>query len=352
MRNILRTFNARAWRAAVVLSAAVLLAPAVTAQEPAQVPGLPTGMPQPAATAAAPAANEVLPQALFLSEDDLRLRAYDVIDVTVVDAPELSGTFRIGEAGSFTMPYLGEIQAAKATPDEVSAKIADGLRGRYLKSPTVTTMVRQYFVSTFYVNGAVRQPGPRQMRGPVSLIRLIAMSGGLDANHGSTAFVIRTVKPVAGAAPPASGDEEYKVEEVKIKGLLSGKMDANVTLQPGDYVTIPPADVFYVAGEVNRQGPLVLNEGTTLRQAISLAGGTTFNAAKDKSVIFRENPRTGTREEIKVDLGDVMNGKDADIAIRANDIVIVPNSAARSLGKRIIETVGVYALRAPFIALP
>ena len=345
MNSNVSTLAAVARRAASALVAGIVLAPASLAQEPARQPVAPSNAQVPA-TAPAQAAAAVS-QPLFLSEDDLRLRPHDVVDVTVVDAPELSGTYRINDAGSFAMPYLGAVQAADKSPDQVSQAIADGLRGRYLKSPTVTIMVREYFTSTFYVNGAVRQPGPQKMRGPASLIRLIAMSGGLDTNHGSTAFVIRKV-----GQPSNGADEQYKVDEVKIKGLLSGQMDANVTLEPGDFVTIPPADVFFVAGEVVKPGPLALTEGTTLRQAIALAGGTNPGAAKGRSVIFRENPRTGTREEIKVDLGDVMNGKGEDVALRPNDIVVVPNSAAKSFGKRILETVGVYALRVPFLAIP
>jgi protein involved in polysaccharide export with SLBB domain len=74
-------------------------------------------------------------------------------------------------------------------------------------------------------------------------------------------------------------------------------------------VNIPPAKVFFVAGEVRAPGQFQLKEGTTLRQAISLAQGTTFKAPLNNGVIFRDDPETGKREEIRVDISQVMSGK-------------------------------------------
>ncbi len=42
------------------------------------------------------------------------------------------------------MYFLGTINAQNKSPEELSALIADGLRGRYLKSPHVVVEVKQY----------------------------------------------------------------------------------------------------------------------------------------------------------------------------------------------------------------
>ena len=86
-----------------------------------------------------------------------------------------------------------------------------------------------------------------------------------------------------------------------------------------------PARSFYVAGEVHRKGEFEWKEGLTMRQAISMAEGTTFRAATRYSVIFRKVEGV-KREEIKVDIGAVMNGKVNDISIEPDDVIVVPNS--------------------------
>jgi GTP cyclohydrolase II len=82
-----------------------------------------------------------------------------------------------------------------------------------------------------------------------------------------------------------------------------------------------------------------LKDGTTLRQAISLAQGTKYQAALGRGIIFRENT-SGQREELHVDIGAVMSGKKEDITIAANDIVMVPNSRSKSIGGAVLKAFG------------
>jgi protein involved in polysaccharide export with SLBB domain len=118
-------------------------------------------------------------------------------------------------------------------------------------------------------------------------------------------------------------------------------------VEPGSTVHIPHAEVFFVAGEVRAPGSFPFKEGTTLRQAISLAQGMNFKAAPNRGLIFRENPVTRKREEIKVDIGAVMNGKKEDVVIMANDVIIIPNSRLKSIGGSLLSAFGVSAARLP-----
>ena len=86
-----------------------------------------------------------------------------------------------------------------------------------------------------------------------------------------------------------------------------------------------PSRSFYVAGEVIRSGEFEWKEGMSLRKAISLAEGVTYKAALRQGVIFRKVEGV-KREEIKVDIGAVMNGKVNDISIEPDDVIVVPNS--------------------------
>ena len=122
--------------------------------------------------------------------------------------------------------------------------------------------------------------------------------------------------------------------------MFKGAFDQDLIIEPGDVVNIPATEVFFVAGEVNAPGQFPLREGTSLRQAISLAQGTTANAATGRGIIFREDPVTGKRDEVEIDISDVMKGKKADIAILPNDTIIVPNSKWKSARNALLNAFG------------
>jgi len=292
-------------------------------------------------------------------DQDYRIGPRDVIEVRIEDAAELSNTYQVNADGSFLMPYLKRVNALDKTPEELAKFIAESLRDRYLKDPQVLVVVKQYYSHTFFIQGSVRKPGVYQMEGRPSLLNLLTVAGGLADNHGSTAFIIHQVRSkkneAAGGATKADKpaglplavvneeDAEYTLRTVNISGLLKGRFEQNTSVEPGDIVNIPAIDVFFVAGEVNAPGSFPLSDGTTIRQAIALSQGTTLNAAGDKTVIFRQDPATGKRQEIPVDIAAVMKGRKDDVTILANDIVIVPNSRAKTIGNSILKAFGMGA---------
>jgi polysaccharide export outer membrane protein len=306
-------------------------------------------------------------------KEDYRISPSDVIEIQVDRAPELSGMRRVTASGKIRVEYLGFITAQGKTPDELASFIADSLRGRYLKNPRVTVTIAQMNSHTFFIQGSVRRPGVYQLEGRPTLLTLVTLAGGLTENHGSTAFIIRegrrpdTNVPASGGpdAPPilqskssAAGQpsqspsqsdapdqapeerEEYELIKVNINGLLRGDFDKNIRLDPRSVVNIPQAEVFFVGGDVNAPGSFVFKEGATLRQAITLAQGMKPTAATDQAIIFREDPTSKKKQEIRVDARKIMSGKQEDVAIVANDIVIIPNSRSKAVGGALLATFG------------
>jgi polysaccharide export outer membrane protein len=312
--------------------------------------------------------------------EDYRINPGDVIEIQVDRAPELSGRRRVAASGTIRMEYLGPVTANGKTADDLAGFIADSLRGRYLKNPRVTVTVEQMNSHTFFIQGAVNRPGVYQIEGRPSLLTLVTVAGGLTENHGSTAFVIRETHSPDGADPdadkpkalsisdPKSGAsdpppqstsqaedrdqipeerEGYELIKVNINGLFNGDFDKNMRLDPRTVVNIPQSEVFFVGGDVNAPGSFMFKEGATLRQAITLAHGMKYTAASSRAIIFREDPAAGKKQEIRVDIGKIMNGKQDDVAINANDIIIIPNSRSKSVGGAILSTLGFNPLRIP-----
>jgi hypothetical protein len=73
----------------------------------------------------------------------------------------------------------------------------------------------------------------------------------------------------------------------------------------------------------------------------------TFNAKSSKGVIFREDSSLGSRREIKIDVGAIMNGKMQDVPVMANDVIIIPNSRSKSVGSVLLMAFGLNAARYP-----
>ncbi len=312
--------------------------------------------------------GRVGPDVIMYDDGDYRLAPSDVIEVLVEDATELSTNYMINAAGNIPLRFLGTTNVNGKTTEEVAKLITDGLRGRYLKDPKVYVTVKQYNSRSFFIQGAVKMPGVYVIAGRPSLFRLITIAGGLQENHGSTAYIFREVK----AAPEKletggqnnltgdnnrlkevvdnvkgtdrstaiEGEADYELVTANIGGILRGRLDHNIIIQPSDVVYIPPADVFYVAGEVRAPGQYQLKQGITLRQAISLAQGAPFKAKLDKAIIFREDPATGKFTEVPVDIAAIMNGKKQDVPILPNDVIYVPNSAFKSVSSAMLMALG------------
>jgi polysaccharide biosynthesis/export protein len=292
---------------------------------------------------------------LVSPEEDYRIGPNDVIDVRVENMPELTQAFRVTASGTFLMPYIGRVNAAKKTTEELAQMIADSLRGDYLKDPRVSVSIKEFNSRSFFIQGSVRSPGVFQIEGRPTMLELLTLAGGLTEKHGANAYIIRRIKAPAQQVPETNvaagsggttepepspeGAPKYELKSANINGLLKGRFEEDVLLEPGDIINIPVSDVFFVAGEVNAPGSFSLKEGTTVQQAISLAQGTNYKAALGRGIIFRENS-SGKREEVHIDIGAIMSGKKEDIAIVANDIIMVPNSRAKSIGGAFLKAFG------------
>ena len=128
----------------------------------------------------------------------------------------------------------------------------------------VTTAVPQVTVV-----GAVQEPGAHPMRQPVTVAEALALAGGRTPAAGFVAIVIHSTDSGRGQASPRTSIK------VDIERMEAGDLAQNVTLAAGDTVYVPNASVFYIRGQVKNPGAYVLRSGTTVSQAIAVAGGIT-----------------------------------------------------------------------------
>ena len=337
----------------MIIATALLMVASSSAFALGQQNGRPQSSPATTTASAEPAGRAA---AILVSpEEDYRIGPNDLIDIKVENMPELTQAWRVTASGTFLLPYIGRVTAAKKTTEELALLISEKLKGDYLKDPRVTVSVKEYNSRSFFIQGSVKNPGVFQIEGRPTMLELLTLAGGMTEKHGATAYILRKIKTPASKQPEMgktatgsvekseteSGSEEpkYEMKTANVNGLLKGRFDQDVVLEAGDIVNIPHSDVFFVAGEVNAPGSFTLADGTTLRQAISLAQGTNYKAALGKGIIFRENA-SGHREELQVDIGAIMSGKKEDVAIAPNDIVMVPDSKTKSIGGAMLKAFG------------
>ena len=144
--------------------------------------------------------------------------------------------------------------------------------------------------------------------------------------------------PLPNATPDSTGG--YSVAEVSIRSLMNAKNpQENIEVKPYDVITVPKADLVYVIGAVKKSGGFVLSEKSDVSalQALSLAEGLDRSAGSSSAKILRLSAGSATRQEIPIDLKKILEGKQPDVPLLANDILFVPTSAAKNASVRAIE---------------
>ena len=182
--------------------------------------------------------------------------------------------------------------------------------------------------------GAVGKPDVYSLPGQITILDLLLLAGGLKEEAGSLLFLVRRADAEKGTSRPEgnSNGQELRTFVIDLEDLLvKGDMTLNLPLRNGDVVNIPVAGKIFVGGEVRSPGGFPLKgRRMTLSQAITLAGGIKYDAKGSDTRIFRYSEK-GTRKEIlTANIYKIVEGKDEDILLRENDIIIVPRSGPKA----------------------
>lgn len=273
-----------------------------------------------------------------------RIGPHDLLEISVFEAPELNRSVRVTGGGEIHLPLLGPVRATGLSEEELARVLEELLRRRYMKDPHVGVFVREMESHPVAVFGAVENPGVYQIRGTRTLIEVLSLAGGLAEDAGDTVLVIRAGPGVV-SGEEGNGEAESPADagtvRIDLKELLeSGEKWLNVPVHPGDVVKVTRAGIVYVVGDVHKPGGFLLrgNENISVLQAIALAEGLTATSAKGRTLIIC-TAADGRREEMPLDLGRILKGKDPDPLLEPNDILFVPNSTAKTAALRGLEAV-------------
>jgi polysaccharide export outer membrane protein len=251
----------------------------------------------------------------------------DFLDVSEYHTPEFHSAVRVSAAGAVTLPMIGEVNVSAMDEQSAARAIEAALLAKgMLLHPLVSVLVTGYAGQDVSVLGEVTRPGVYPYTYHHRLLDLISAASGLSPNAGRLVNVFHQADPKT--AHPVVLDPSG----------TDTTSDHNPELSPGDTVQVSRAGLVYVVGDVIRPGGFAVDpvQGLTVVQALTLAWGPSQNAAVGRAVLIRE--QKGGRTMIALNLKRMLHGQDPDQPVEDRDILYVPDSVARDLVNRTLES--------------
>jgi polysaccharide export outer membrane protein len=238
------------------------------------------------------------------------------------------------------------LRAEGLMPNELESAVAIALEEEGLiVQPFVTITVAEYASRPISVAGAVKSPLTFQASAPVTLLEAITRAGGLTQAAGSEILISKFQ-----SSP--EGEPKSLIQRVAVKGLIdAADPDANIKLVGGEEIRVPEAGKVFVVGNVKKPGVFSVEDGaeSSVLKMLALAEGLAPYAGKQAYIYRRE--ASGSKNEIPIELGKIMERKAPDATLVANDILYVPDNRSRKLGLAVLERVLAFGSTAGATAL-
>jgi len=219
----------------------------------------------------APVSNTPIPSEYPLGPgDELMIRGWGSIDIDYRATIDRNGTISI--------PTIGNVALAGVKAGEAQNVIRAAV-GRLYKGVTVNVTFGQLRAMTVYVVGQANRPGTYTVSSLSTLVTALFASGGPNAN-GS----MRHVQVKRGGKVAAELD--------LYAFIAKGDKSADIKLQDGDTIYIPPAGGFVaLTGKVNSPAVFELKTGSdTVESLLDVAGGLPVVADPRRAFLERIDP--------------------------------------------------------------
>jgi polysaccharide export outer membrane protein len=247
-------------------------------------------------------------------KESLLIGPGDLIQVDVLDTPEMEQQVRVTDEGNAPLAYVGNVKVGGMTPGAAAEAIQLLLiSNNVMKHPQVTVRVQEYSTQDVSVLGQVHTPGAYPLTTPQPVLRVLSLAGGVTDLADRQVTIKRHGSPEQ-LTYMLSNDPQKMLTDM-------------VMVYPGDIVMVPNAPVIYIMGDVGRPGGYAMSSNAshlTLLQAIARAGSANKTSVPSKVRLIR-NTGDGAKET-RVHLDAMEKGKIPDIDLQANDIIFVPFS--------------------------
>jgi polysaccharide export outer membrane protein len=155
----------------------------------------------------------------------------DVLRIDFWRDKDLSSDVVVRPDGKISLQLINDVQASGLTPEQLRLAVTTAA-SRFVEDPTVTVVVKQINSRKVFIVGQVSKPGTYPLGGPMTLVQLIALAGGLNefADRENIVIVRAERRP----------DGEPVSVRVNYDDLIKRKnLKQNIELKPGDTVMVP-----------------------------------------------------------------------------------------------------------------
>jgi polysaccharide export outer membrane protein len=198
----------------------------------------------------------------------------DQLNVQLYGSQNRTLRLTVDRDGRLSFPELGPIEVAGKTFEAVSADIEARVARQVIGTQASVGLSNVRSIQVF-VMGEARKPGAYTVSGLSTVTSALYASGGIELTG-------------------SLRDIQLKRRGVTVRRLdlydllLRGDTSADVPLQPGDVVFIPPVgSTVTVSGEVKRPAAYEIKGNATLAGLIDLAGGLTPEADSSRVSVVR-----------------------------------------------------------------
>ena len=245
----------------------------------------------------------------------------DSFQMQVYNVPKMDFHGRLDESGSVSIPLIGSVHLAGLSVVEAERLLEKTLKEQQLiNDPQVAITVLESPDRLATITGEVKNPGSIQIYGEKHLLDVISSAGGLTPAASQNISIYRRGRSDA--------------VQIYLGSDAAALSSANIRIAPGDTIVVPKVGVVYVIGATHVQGAIPLKNSSplTLIQALSLAGGVNFEAARGKARLLRVNG--DGRTEIAFDVTRLLNEQSkehiADMVLQNDDIILIPTSQMKA----------------------
>lgn len=250
------------------------------------------------------------PAAATTAAAEYRLGAGDVVRVVVYQNPDLTLETRVSENGVISYPLIGNVRIGGLGVSAAEKLIADSLKsGNFVKSPQVTLILMQVKGNQASVLGQVNRPGRYPIEtADMRLTDLLANAGGVATTGGDQLVLTGT-----------RAGKPFRLE-IDLPSVFGPSSEAgrqnDVLIQNGDVLWVDRAPLVYIYGEVQRPGPMRLERGMTVMQALASGGGLNQRGTERGIRVHRKSPE-GKLQVVQPGMDD---------SLRDGDVVYVKES--------------------------
>jgi protein involved in polysaccharide export with SLBB domain len=242
----------------------------------------------------------------------------DVVSFAFYGRPELARPgVLIGPDGRVSYLQAQGVKADGLTIDELREAVTAELT-KFYRKPRIVVTPGEMRSKKFYVLGKVVNKGAYTLERPLTIIEAIAQAGGLETGI----FQLNTVE--LADLPRAFLIRNQQRVPVNFEKLFrNGDLSQNILIEPDDYIYFPSsiANEIYVLGSVKSPGAQGLTIDASVLSAITLGGGFTERAYRQRVLVVRGGLETPKR--FVVDMAEIVAGKASDFRLEPRDIVYI-----------------------------